>query len=128
MFAVEFIAVAMALADFELAVSLMRKRSGLQLARPRAEPHGTAHFVHAQQFAQFVNHAIRRLRIELGAVRLLQACNISSVFNRRALHAQANAEEGNFVLASKLNGINHALNAALAESARNQDTVVAAQA
>src|SRR5260370_29347522 len=104
MFAVEFIAVAMALADFELAVSLMRKRSGLQLAWPRAEPHGAAHFVHAQQFAQFINHAVGRLRIEFGTVRLLQSRYIARVFNRRALHAQANAEEGNFVLASKLNG------------------------
>src|SRR5258708_22432595 len=111
----------MALADFELAVSLMRKRSGLRLARPRAEPHGAAHFVHAQQFAQFINHAVRRLRIEFCAVGLLQSGNISSVFNGGALHAQTNAEEGNSVLTRKLNGINHTLNAALAESARNQD-------
>src|SRR5207249_8832184 len=57
--AIKFVAVAMALADFEFAVSLVGKRAGFKFAGPRAEPHGAAHFVHAEQFAQFINDAVR---------------------------------------------------------------------
>src|SRR5208282_5144789 len=39
-------------------------------------------------------------------------------------HAEADAEEGNLVLAGELDGVDHALNAALAEAAGNQDAVV----
>ncbi len=119
MFAIEFVAMTMPLADLQLSVSFVRERSGLQPARPCAEPHGAAHFVHAKEFAQFINHAIRRLRIKFGAVCLLQSSHIARIFDRRALHAQANPKEGNFVFASKLNRINHSLNSAFAESARN---------
>jgi len=46
--AIKFVAMAMALGDFERAVSLMRKRPGLEFARPRPEPHRAAHLIHAQ--------------------------------------------------------------------------------
>src|SRR5215470_816909 len=46
--AVEFVAMSVALADFELAIRLVRKRSRLEFARPRAQPHRTAHFINAQ--------------------------------------------------------------------------------
>src|SRR5581483_5926780 len=58
--AIEFVTMAVALADFGLAVNAMRQRSGFDLASPRAEPHGSAQFFHAAQLAQFVNHAMRR--------------------------------------------------------------------
>src|SRR5215470_1159246 len=126
--AVEFIAVTMPLADLELAVSLGSKRARLELARPGAEAHGAAHFVDAQQFAQFVNHPERGLLIEFGAVRLLQAGDIAGVFNRRALHAQANSKERNLVFSRVSNGMYHSFDTALAESAGHQDSVVTAQA
>src|ERR1035441_9041214 len=44
--AVEFIAMAMAFGNFSLAVGFRGKRTGLELAGPRAETHGAAHFVH----------------------------------------------------------------------------------
>src|SRR5215470_19743490 len=52
MLAVEFIAVAVPLADLELAVGLGCKRTRLELAGPGSQAHGAAHFVDAQQFAQ----------------------------------------------------------------------------
>ncbi len=70
---------------------------------------------------------MRSLRFELGAVGLLEPSHVASVFDGGALHAEANSEEGNFVFAGVLNGVDHSLNAALAESAGDKDTVVTAQ-
>ena len=49
--------------------------------------------------------------------------HIPRIFDRGALHAQANAEKRNLVFARVLNGVNHALDSALAEAARNQNAV-----
>ena len=51
--------------------------------------------------------------------------DVARVFDGGALHAQADAEKRNFALAGVVDGVNHALHAALAESAGNQDAVVA---
>ncbi len=118
----------MAFADFRFAVGFKRQGAGFDFAGPGAEAHGAAHFIHAEEFAQFVNDAVRRLRIELGAVGLLEAGGVAGVFDGGALHAEADAEEGNFVFTGELDGVDHALNAALAEAARNQDAVVALEA
>ena len=71
---------------------------------------------------------MRRLRIELGAVRVRKPRGIARVFDGGALHAKANAEEGNLVLAGVLDGVDHALNSALAKAAGNEDAVVVFQA
>src|SRR5262249_30815896 len=47
--AVEIVTVAMPLADLCFAVSLVRKGTWLQFARPGAQAHGSAHFIHAQK-------------------------------------------------------------------------------
>jgi len=119
---------AMTLADFCFAVSLVGQGTGLEFAGPSAEAHGAAHFVHAEEFAQFVNHAVRSLRLELGAVGLFEASHVAGVFNSGALHAETNSEERDLVFAGVLNGVHHSLNATLAESAGDEDAVVAAQA
>src|SRR6201993_168309 len=121
--AIKFVAMAMALGDFEHSISLMRKRAGLQSARPRPKPHRAAHLVHTEQFAQFVNHAIRGRRIELGAVGIFNSRNLPRVLDRSALHSQTNPEERNFLLARIRNRLNHSGNAALAEPARNEHPV-----
>src|SRR5258706_2616397 len=41
-FTIEFVAMAVALADFELAVDLTCQRVGVNLASPRSQPHGAA--------------------------------------------------------------------------------------
>src|ERR1700741_2298840 len=113
-----------ALTDFCFSIGLESKGAGFKFAGPRAEAHGAAHLVDTEQLAQLVNNTVGRLGVKLRAVRLGEARKIASVFDGGALHAEADAEEGNFVFAGELNGVDHALNAALAESARNQDAVV----
>ena len=65
-----------------------------------------------------------RRRIELAGIRLLQSHNIAREFNASCLHTQANSEVWNLLLPSIANRNQHAFNAALAEPARNQKTVV----
>ena len=126
-FAIKFVTVAVAFADFGLAVSLVRKGAGFEDAGPRSKAHGAAHFVNAKEFAKLVDYAMGSLRIELSAICLVEAGAVAGVFNGGALHSQADSEEGDLVFAGVVDGVDHALNAALAESAGNQDAVVAAQ-
>src|ERR1022692_891469 len=48
-FAIEFVTMAVALADLELAVDLVRQRVGLNLASPCAQTHGAAKFLDSSQ-------------------------------------------------------------------------------
>src|ERR1700690_2097485 len=59
-FAIEFVAVAMALRNLRLPVGLVSKGTGLEFAVPRTQAHGSAHLVHTQKLPQFVDHSIRR--------------------------------------------------------------------
>src|ERR1700693_3702371 len=63
--AVEFVTMAVALADLELAINLVRQRIKLNLASPCAQTHGAAKFFDAAQLAQLIDHAMWRRRIEL---------------------------------------------------------------
>src|ERR1700685_4769978 len=71
--AVELVAVAVALAVFKLAVSAIRERARLKFARPCTQTHGAGPFVDAEEFAQFVNDAVRRLRVAFGCVGAFEA-------------------------------------------------------
>src|SRR6266571_8170451 len=66
---------------------------------------------------------MRRVRIELRAVAILQAAHIPRVFDHGALRAQADAEIRNLFLASKLNRADHSGNAALAKPTGNEDSI-----
>src|SRR2546429_239480 len=61
---------------------------------------------------------MRRLGVKFRAVRLFHPGYVARIFNRRALHSQANPKERHLVFARVLNCINHSLNAALPEAAR----------
>src|SRR5688572_30489054 len=56
-----------------------------------------------------------------------EADNVTGELDRGALHAQANAEEGNAALASELNGLDLPFDAALAKAAGDEDPVVAGE-
>ncbi len=71
---------------------------------------------------------VRRLAIELGAHCSFESRKIARRFDDRHLHAEADAEVGNAVLARESHGLDLALDAAVAEAARHDDTVHAAQA
>src|ERR1700722_17263528 len=62
--AVELITMPVALADFGLAIDVLRQRPRLKLARPRPESHRPAEFFNTAQFAQFINHAMRSCRVK----------------------------------------------------------------
>src|SRR5439155_19167241 len=96
-------------------------------AGPAAQPHGTAQIVDAFQFAQLEDHPVRRPGIEFGGVRGLQSAYVARVFNHHGLHAQADSEIRDCALARVADGVEHAVNAALAEAAGHQDAVVASQ-
>src|SRR5262249_19517829 len=55
--------------------------------------------------------------------RRFQLADVHSIFNDRALHAEADAKVGNLLLASELDRANHPRNAALAESSRHEDSI-----
>src|SRR5216683_2635285 len=84
--AVEFVAVTMALADFEFAVGAMGEGAGFEFAGPGAEAHGAAHFIHAEQFAEFVDDAVRSLRVALSGIGVFESRDPASVLYRGTLH------------------------------------------
>ena len=70
------------------------------------------------------DHRVRRLGLELGAVGVGKAGLVARDLDRGDLHAQADAEVGQLVLAGELGGEDLALDAALAEAAGHEDGVV----
>jgi hypothetical protein len=98
-----------------------------QLARLRAQPHRAALLGDLALLVQHGDDRMRRVRIELGRVRLLQLQDIPREFDRGDLHAQAQAEIGDFVFARVLRGLDFALDAAFAETAGHQDAAQALQ-
>src|SRR5579859_4900071 len=123
-FAVELVAVAVALADFSHSIGTVRETILGQHAGPRAEAHRSAQLVHALQLAQLENHAVGRGWIELGGIGALEAADVARVLDHHGLHAQADTEIGNFVLARVADRVDHAFDATLTEAAGHQDTVV----
>src|SRR5208337_617410 len=121
--AVEFVAMAVALGNLELAVGLMSKRAGLEPGGPSSQAHGTPQLINSPQFTKFVDDAMRRGRVKLRTIRAGQAADITRVFYYRALHAEANAEVRHLALASELDAPQHAQNPALAKTSRDQDAV-----
>src|SRR5579875_3576514 len=122
-FAVELIPVAVTFGNFKLSIGPMGTRARLQPRRPGTQPHGAAQFVDASQFAQLVDHAVRRGRIEFGTVGPLEPAYVARVFNHRALHPQTDAKERDLLSAGVGNAAQHSGNAALTEPARHQDPV-----
>ena len=114
---------AMALGNRRRLINAACKRARLQFGGIGAQAHGAANGINAEQIAQLVNDGIRRVRIELRAVAIVQATYIPRVFDHSALHSQANSEIRDVLLASKLNCADHSGNAAFAESTGNKDAI-----
>src|SRR5437868_5276197 len=90
-FAVEFITVAMALADLELTVSFVRQRARFDFARPCAQAHRAPEFFNAAQLAQFVDHSVWGGLIELRGICFFQPADVAGKFDACGLHAQTNS-------------------------------------
>src|SRR5216684_2785516 len=114
----------MTLTDFPLAVNPVSQRVRLDLASPGAQTHGTSKFLHAAQFAQLVNHAMRRRRIEFAGVCLRQSNHVAGKFNAGSLHAQTDAEVRNLFLPGITDSDQHPLDTAFAKTTRDENSVV----
>ncbi len=123
--AVELVTVAVALGDFGGAVGLGGEGVGLEDAVPGAETHGAAHLFDAGEFAEFVDDAVGSGGVELAGVGVFQAADVAGVLDAGGLHAEADAEVGGVGLAGVADGVEHALDAALAEAAGDEDAVEA---
>ena len=123
--AVELVAVAVALADFGGAVGLGGQGVGLHDAVPSSEAHCAAHFFDAGEFAELVDDAVRGGGVELAGVGVLEAADVAGILDAGGLHAEADAEVGRAGLAGVADGVEHALDAALAEAAGDEDAVEA---
>src|SRR5215475_9498567 len=124
-FPIEFITMAMPLADFTLFVNAKCQCVGLDLASPCAQAHCAAEFFHPPQLTQLVNHTMRRCGVEFTGISLSQTNYIARKFNTRCLHSQANAEVRHLVLTCIADRDQHTLNTAFAEPTRNENSVVA---
>src|SRR6266581_3324109 len=123
---VDLIAVAVAFVDHVRAVDLAREAPGLERCALSAQAHRPAEiglFVAALDAAVAVlplgherDHRVRRVAVEFRAVRAREADDVSREFDHRELHAQANAEIRDLVLARVLDRLHHAFNAPLAEA------------
>ncbi len=123
-FAVEFVAVAVAFADGGFPVGLTGEAIGGEFAIISTKAHGAAEFVDALEFAEFVDDTVGGGGIEFGGVGTAQAADIAGVFNDHGLHAEADAEVGSALFAGIANGLEHTFNAAGAKAAGDQDAVV----
>ncbi len=120
---VELEAVAVALLDVLLAVGLEDFRAGLQVAIIGAEAHGAAHVGDVLLLFHEVDHLVGRVGFHLGGVGVLEAYDVAGELDHHALHAQADAQAGDVVLASVFDGGELALDAALAEARGDQEAV-----
>ena len=123
--AVELVAVAVALGDFGGAVGGGGEGIGFHDAGPGSEAHGAAHLFDAGELAEFIDDAMGGAGVELAGVGVFQAADVAGVLNAGGLHTEADTEVGGVGLAGIADGVEHALNAALAEAAGDQDAVEA---
>src|SRR3984957_12952443 len=123
-FAVEFVAMAVALVYFAGAIRALGEASLSKAARPASEAHGAAELVDALQFAQLEDDAVRRAGVEFGGIGFLKSGHVTRELNHLRLHTEADAEERHFALAGIANGVQHPIDAALAEAAGHQNAIV----
>src|SRR5262245_15461817 len=97
-------------------VNAMGTRTRCKVRRVSAEPHRSADRVDTEKIAQFVDHRIGRVLLELGAVRFRKPANVAGKFDHGALHAKTDSEIRNLLFAGELNGADHSCDAAFAKA------------
>src|SRR5690606_4021634 len=103
------------------------ERAGEDLHGPRAQAQRAAQALHLQLLGDEADDRVRRVRVELGGVRALQARHVAGELDDGHLHAQADAQVGDAALAGDARRLDLALYAPHAEAARHEDAGVALQ-
>src|SRR5690348_1694931 len=114
------VAVPMALADLERSIRLGDPGAGAQLAWVRAQPHGPAQLLDALLRAHQRDHGILAFGCEFARVRVGEFDDVPHELDDRGLQAEADAEERELVFPRPANRLEHAFDAAHAESAWHQ--------
>ena len=92
----------------------------LTLVSPQT--HGAAHVGDVLLLLHHVYDGVRRSRVHLGAVGILESQHVACKLNDHHLHAQANAECGHVVRAAVFSGDDLSLYAPLSETRTDDDT------
>src|SRR6266853_2458766 len=134
---VDLVAVAVAFVYHVRTVDLACEAPGLERSALGTQPHRPAEiglFVAALDSTVAVlplgherDYRVRRVAVEFRAVRAREADDVPRELDHRELHAQADAEIRDLVLARVLDRLHHAFHAALAETAGNEYRVHAFQ-
>src|SRR5690606_5038906 len=128
---VHLVAVTMPLLDRRVVIDLRDAAAGLELRRISAEAHRAAQLarcitalddIAARPLRQQSDHGVLA-RPEFGGAGALQAHQFPCSLDYRHLHAEADAEIGNVVLAGEAGRLDLAGRAALAEAAGHENAV-----
>ena len=120
---VHFVAVPVAFADRPGAEGGERFGARRQLALVGPEPHRPAELRDLALGVLQADDRVGRFLVELGRVGVGQAEDVAGVLDRRALEAEADAEERDAVLAGEVDRLDHARRAALVEPARYEQAI-----
>ena len=121
---IELVAVAVTLGDtVGIVIELRGLRSCEKDGLAGAEAHVVAHG--GEFFLLFLqaDDGVRGVFIELGGVRTGEAADVAGEFDGGDLHAETDAEVGDIVLAGVLGGEDFSFDAAIAETAGNEDAI-----
>ena len=120
---VHLVAVPVALVDDGLAVRLPCARPLDELDRLSTEPHRPAEILDLLLLRQEVDDRVRRLGIHLRRVRAGEPNHVARELGHRDVHAEADPEVGNALLAGDAASHDLPLPAARAEPARDEHAV-----
>ena len=124
---VKLVAMAVPLPNLRHAVGLVHHGAGQHAAGIGAQSHGAALGDAVVLVGHKINHQMPAAARKLAGVGVRKAQHMPRKLNDADLHAQANAKVGNMALPRIAAGADHALDAPVAESARNQNAVAGAQ-
>ena len=122
---VELEAMTMTLSHLVDAIGLLRMRARRELARIGADTHRAALVLDTLLALHERDDRVRRVGVELRRMGIGHAADVARELDDGALHAEAEAEERDLVLAGILDGLDLALDAAVAKAARHEDALAA---
>src|SRR5262249_17311825 len=118
---VEFVTMTMPFVNKERPIKLARLRARSEMTHLRTETHRAAFLDHLFLVVEHRNYPVRRAGIEFGRMRLFEMEYVARKFDRGDLHAQAQAEVRNFLLARIFGRGDFALDAAFAKATRDEN-------